>query len=84
MNEFQSGAVSSRQVIAQAKPCFLLMQLTMSKHAKQLRAFSGYGRINDPHTATGVDALKVTPSEMIKIVWRLHPPSSRKLLRGRI
>ena len=37
MNEFQSGAVKLEDPLSLGlNPCFLLMQLTMSKHAKQL------------------------------------------------
>ena len=78
MNEFQSsGAVQLEdRVIAQAKTLFSAHAVDDEQTCKTIaRVFRDTGELIDPHTATGVDALQVTPSEMIKIVLATAHPS---------
>ena len=77
MNEFQSGAVKLEdRVIAQAKTLFSAHAVDDEQTCKTIaRVFRDTGELIDPHTATGVDALQVTPSEMIKIVLATAHPS---------
>jgi threonine synthase len=77
MNEFQSGAVKLEdRVIAQAKTLFSAYAVDDEQTCETIaRVFRDTGELIDPHTATGVDALQVTPSEMIKIVLATAHPS---------
>ena len=77
MNEFQSGAVRLEdRVIAQAKTLFSAHAVDDQQTCEIIaRVFRDTGELIDPHTATGVDALQVTPSEMIKIVLATAHPS---------
>ena len=77
MNEFQSGAVKLEdRVIAQAKTLFSAHAVDDEQTCETIaRVFRDTGELIDPHTATGVDALQVTPSEMIKIVLATAHPS---------
>ena len=77
MNEFQSGAVKLEdRVIAQAKTLFSAHAVDDEQTCEIIaRVFRDTGELIDPHTATGVDALQVTPSEMIKIVLATAHPS---------
>jgi threonine synthase len=77
MNEFQSGAVKLEdRVIAQAKTLFSAHAVDDKQTCEIIaRVFRDTGELIDPHTATGVDALQVTPSEMIKIVLATAHPS---------
>ena len=77
MNEFQSGAVRLEdRVIAQAKTLFSAHAVDDEQTCEIIaRVFRDTGELIDPHTATGVDALQVTPSEMIKIVLATAHPS---------
>ena len=77
MNEFQSGAVKLEdRVIAQAKTLFSAYAVDDEQTCGTIaRVFRDTGELIDPHTATGVDALQVTPSEMIKIVLATAHPS---------
>ncbi|HCL68168.1 MAG TPA: threonine synthase [Gammaproteobacteria bacterium] len=70
MNEFKSGAVKLEdRVIAQAKTLFSAHAVDDEQTCETIaRVFRDTGELIDPHTATGVDALQVTPSETIKIV----------------
>ena len=77
MNEFKSGAVKLEdRVIAQAKTLFSAHAVDDEQTCKTIaRVFRDTGELIDPHTATGVDALQVTPSETIKIVLATAHPS---------
>ena len=77
MNEFQSGAVELEDpVIARAKSLFSAHAVDDEQTCETIeRVFKDTGELIDPHTATGVDALKVTPSETIKIVLATAHPS---------
>ena len=78
MNEFQSsGAVQLEdRVIAQAKTLFSAHAVDDEQTCETIaRVFRDTGELIDPHTATGLDALQVTPSEMIKIVLATAHPS---------
>ena len=77
MNEFQSGAVKLEdRAITQAKTLFSAHAVDDEQTCEIIaRVFRDTGELIDPHTATGVDALQVTPSEMIKIVLATAHPS---------
>ena len=77
MNEFKSGAVKLEdRVIAQAKTLFSAHAVDDEQTCETIaRVFRDTGELIDPHTATGVDALQVTPSETIKIVLATAHPS---------
>ena len=77
MNEFQSGAVKLEDpVVARAKSLFSAHAVDDEQTCETIeRVFKDTGELIDPHTATGVDALKVTPSETIKVVLATAHPS---------
>ena len=77
MNEFQSGAVKLEdRIIAQTKSLFSAHAVDDEQTCETIaRVYRDTGELIDPHTATGVDALQVTPSETIKIILATAHPS---------
>mgnify|MGYP001228520752 FL=1 len=77
MNEFQSGAVKLEDpIIAKAKTLFSAHAVDDERTCETIaRIYRDTGELIDPHTATGVDALQVTPNETIKVVLATAHPS---------
>ena len=77
MNEFQSGAVKLEdRIIAQTKSLFSAHAVDDEQTCETIaRVYRDTGELIDPHTATGVVALQVTPSETIKIILATAHPS---------
>jgi len=77
MNEFQSGSVKLEdRIIAQAKTLFSAHAVDDEQTCETIaRVYKDTGELIDPHTATGVNALQVTPSETIKIILATAHPS---------
>lgn len=77
MNEFQSGSVKLEdRIIAQAKTLFSAHAVDDEQTCETIaRVYRDTGELIDPHTATGVNALQVTPSETIKIILATAHPS---------
>jgi threonine synthase len=70
MQSFQSGPVHlERSVVDRARELFSAHAVD-DKHTCDTiaRVFNETGELIDPHTATGVDALQVTPKGMTKVV----------------
>lgn len=77
MNEFQSGAVKLEdRIIAQTTSLFSAHAVDDEQTCETIaRVYRDTGELIDPHTATGVVALQVTPSETIKIILATAHPS---------
>jgi len=77
MNEFQSDAVKLEdRIVAQTKSLFSAHAVDDEQTCETIaRVYRDTGELIDPHTATGVDALQVTPSDMIKIILATAHPS---------
>ena len=77
MNEFQSGAVKLEdRIIAQTTSLFSAHAVDDEQTCETIaRVYRDTGELIDPHTATGVDALQVTPSETIKIILATAHPA---------
>ena len=77
MNEFQSGAVKLEdRIIAQTKSLFSAHAVDDEQTCETIaRVYRDTGELIDPHTATGVVALQVTPSETIKIILATAHPA---------
>ena len=77
MNEFQSGSVKLEdRIIAQAKTLFSAHAVDDEQTCETIaRVYRETGELIDPHTAIGVNALQVTPSETVKIILATAHPS---------
>ena len=77
MNEFQSDAVKLEdRIVAQTKSLFSAHAVDDEQTCETIaRVYRDTGELIDPHTATGVVALQVTPSETIKIILATAHPS---------
>ena len=77
MDSFQTGAVQlDDSVVNQAKALFSAHAVDDEQTCATItRIFKETGELIDPHTATGVDALQVTPSGMTKVVLATAHPA---------
>src|SRR5210317_149538 len=77
MADFQTGAVVlDASVVASARALFSAQAVDDAQTCQTIRqVFEDTGELLDPHTATAVDALKVTPAEMTKVVLATAHPA---------
>jgi threonine synthase len=77
MNAFQSGSVTlNDSVVDQARALFSAHAVDDEKTCETIaRVYRETGELIDPHTATGVDALQVTPQGMTKVVLATAHPA---------
>jgi threonine synthase len=77
MDSFQTGAVQlDDSVVNQAKALFSAHAVDDEQTCATIsRVFKETGELVDPHTATGVDALQVTPAGMTKVVLATAHPA---------
>jgi len=77
MADFQSGAVVLPDaVVERARALFSAHAVDDAQTCATIRAvFEQTGELLDPHTATAVDALQVTPAEMTKVVLATAHPA---------
>ena len=77
MDSFQTGAVQlDDSVVDQAKALFSAHAVDDEQTCATIaRIFEETGELIDPHTATGVDALRVTPTGMTKVVLATAHPA---------
>lgn len=77
MDDFQTGAVSlSESAVNKATALFSAHAVDDAQTCETIRqVFEQTGELIDPHTATAVDALKVTPSGMTQVVLATAHPA---------
>ncbi len=77
MDSFQTGAVQlDDSVVDQAKALFSAHAVDDEQTCATIsRIFEETGELIDPHTATGVDALRATPTGMTKVVLATAHPA---------
>ena len=77
MHAFQSGSVTLEDsVVDQAKALFSAHAVDDEQTCATIaRVYRETGELIDPHTATGVDALQVTPQGMTKVVLATAHPA---------
>jgi threonine synthase len=77
MRSFQDHAVQlDDSVVSQAKALFSAHAVDDQQTCRTIaRVFKETGELIDPHTATGVDALQVTPEGMTKVVLATAHPA---------
>ncbi len=77
MNSFQSGSVNlDRSIVDRARKLFSAYAVDDQTTCDTIaRIFKETGELIDPHTATGIEALQVTPKGMTKVVLATAHPA---------